>query len=516
LQQSTSGKAGARGHTWLKKRVITELIQYTLTKDGLGQWAMKGAILTALAVQLWLGLSGLEAYAEKRVALVIGNATYQNSPRLGNPRNDASDLADALKRVSFDVVLEQDLDKRGMERAIAQFARDARDADAALFYYAGHGLQHRGLNYLMPIDAKLEDEFSLNFEMARLEDVLLSLGQARGVKILVLDACRNNPLVERLAAVASTRDFVPTRGLAQLDAVRGMIVAYATQADHVAADGSGRNSPFTAALVKQINEPGLEIGTLFRRVASDVNRMTGGRQLPELSVSLLGEFYFTRVDSDVQAWVKVRTSGDTTRLKDFITLYSSSPLVTDARERLEAIDRAEQARIEKEKPEREKAERERQAREQAQREQFERERLARERTDRERLQADQAEQARMERDRLAREQAEWERQQREKVERERLAAEQARRENGEQETPSSQPTNIQTAALPPPKEPPPAHIPPLAGGALVLEIKKELKRVGCYKGRIDQNWSTKEMQAPVQNSHGSPACPGSPNRVWGF
>src|SRR5262249_56927825 len=113
-----------------------------------------------------------------------------------------------------------------------------------------------------------------------------------------------------------------------------------------------------------------------------------------------GEVYCTGGGSDVQAWVKVRTSGDTTRLKDFITLYSSSPLVTDARERLEAIDRAEQARIEKEKPEREKAERERQAREQALREQFERERLARERTDRERLQADQAEQRRLGRDRV--------------------------------------------------------------------------------------------------------------------
>jgi hypothetical protein len=177
-----------------------------------------------------------------------------------------------------------------MERAIAQFARDARDADAALFYYAGHGLQHQGLNYLMPTDARLDDEFNLNFEMTRLEDVLLSLGRARGVKILVLDACRRNPLVDRLAG--TTRDFAATRGLARLEARYGMVVAYATQADQVAVDGSGRNSPFTAALVKQLSEPGLEIGMLFRRVAADVNRMTGGRQLPELSVSLLGEFYF--------------------------------------------------------------------------------------------------------------------------------------------------------------------------------------------------------------------------------
>jgi hypothetical protein len=246
--------------------------------------------VSGLFVGLALFLSILEARAEKRVALVIGNGSYQNTQRLANPRNDADDLAEALKRVDFAVTLEHDLDKRGMERAIAQFARDARDADAALFYYAGHGLQHQGLNYLMPTDARLDDEFNLNFEMTRLEDVLLSLGRARGVKILVLDACRRNPLVDRLAG--TTRDFAATRGLARLEARYGMVVAYATQADQVAVDGSGRNSPFTAALVKQLSEPGLEIGMLFRRVAADVNRMTGGRQLPELSVSLLGEFYF--------------------------------------------------------------------------------------------------------------------------------------------------------------------------------------------------------------------------------
>src|SRR5262245_49708952 len=389
---------------------------------------MMRAILVGFLAGLALCLVNVEAHAEKRVALVIGNATYQNTQPLANPSNDASDIADALKRVGFDVVLEQNLDKRGMERSIAQFARDARDADAALFYYAGHGLQHRGLNYLMPTDARLEDEFSLNFEMTRLDDVLLSLGQARSVKILVLDACRRNPLIDRLATVATPRDFVATRGLARLDANRGMVVAYATQVDQVAVDGTGRNSPFTAALVKQIGEPGLEIGTLFRRVAADVNRATRGRQLPEISVSLLGEFYFTRADSDVQAWAKVRTSGDAARLKDFISLYSSSPLITDARERLEAIERAEQGRMEKERAERERIERERQAQEQAKREQLDRERLAQEQADRERRQAEQAERERLQRDRTAREQAEQERLEHERIaqqaEQERLQREQ--------------------------------------------------------------------------------------------
>src|SRR5262249_44128973 len=110
----------------------------------------------------------------------------------------------------------------------------------------------------------------------------------KGVKILVLDACRKNPLAERLARSARTRDVIPTRGLAKFDATHGMVVAYSTQADQVATDGEGRNSPFTSALVKQIKEPGLEIGIVFRRVAAEVHRATKGQQLPELSVSLLG------------------------------------------------------------------------------------------------------------------------------------------------------------------------------------------------------------------------------------
>jgi hypothetical protein len=366
-----------------------------------------------------------EAHAEKRVALVVGNAAYQNTPRLTNPVNDADDLADVLKVVGFAVTLERDLDKRGMERAIVQFARDARDADAALFYYAGHGLQHRGLNYLMPTDARLDDEFSLNFEMARLEDIVLSLGQARGVKILVLDACRRNPLVDRLAGVATTRDFVTTRGLARFDATRGMVVAYATQADQVAGDGTERNSPFTAALVKRIKEPGLEIGTLFRRVAADVNRVTRGRQLPELSVSLLGEFYFSPADSDVQAWAKVRASKDPAELRRFIARYASSPLATDARERLEAIEGNDQARIEH------------------------------------------------------------------------IASDSSASKKTEPTAPEE---NMQTVMLTPAPKPAPAAPAQqsVSRAALITDIKKELKRVGCYAGRIDDNWAGRETQSSVR------------------
>ncbi|HEY6257901.1 MAG TPA: DUF6719 family protein [Xanthobacteraceae bacterium] len=438
------------------------------------------AVLAGLSLMLFAPV----AQAESRVALVIGNSAYQNTPALANPGNDADDMAAALKRVGFTVHLEHNLDKRGMERATAQFAREARDADAALFYYAGHGLQHRGLNYLMPTDAKLDDEFSVNFEMTRLEDVLQSLDQARGVKILVLDACRRNPLVDRLAGKATTRDFAPTRGLARLDATRGMVVAYSTQPDQVAVDGAGRNSPFTAALVREISEPGLEIGTLFRRVAADVNHATGGRQLPELSVSLLGEFYFSSADSDVQAWAKVRASQDRGKLRDFLDRYPSSPLVLDIGERLEAIERTEKARLDRERAETERLERERLAREQAERDrrdQAERERLGRERPERERVAREQAEQK-----------------QREQAERDRLASAQVSQQIIDQAAPTAPADKTQTAMLTPPSAPLPAAPRPLAGGALVQEIKKELRRVGCYGGPIDEKWPTSEAMAAAK------------------
>ena len=174
------------------------------------------------------------ASAERRVALVIGNAAYQHTTTLANPVNDAQDLAATLAKLGFEVIVAHDLNKRGMEMAIVRFARAAQDADAALFFYAGHGIQHRGANYLVPIDARLEDEFSLNFELTRISDVLAALESARGVKVLVLDACRNNPLASRLMQKSASRGSIASRGLARIDAIRGMVVAYAAQPNQVA------------------------------------------------------------------------------------------------------------------------------------------------------------------------------------------------------------------------------------------------------------------------------------------
>jgi len=246
----------------------------------------------ALAALLVAGLAGT-AQAERRVALVIGNSAYRNTAALANPSHDAADVAAKLRSLGFEVIERADLDKQGMDNAFREFAHAQRGADATLFYYAGHAMQFGGVNYLVPVDATLADEADLPYEMAKLDDVVADMSRANGVRMVMLDACRDNPLEDKLKqGLATTRSMAVTRGLARIPRTHGLLVAYSTQPGEVAADGGGRNSPFTAAFLNHVDTPGLEVGPLFRRVAADVNRETDGKQTPELSVSLLGEFYF--------------------------------------------------------------------------------------------------------------------------------------------------------------------------------------------------------------------------------
>jgi formylglycine-generating enzyme required for sulfatase activity len=199
-------------------------------------------------------------------------------------------------------------------------------------------MQFQGRNFLMPIDAELEDEISVRYQMVGLEEVRAALDQTNGIKIMILDACRNNPLANRLnQTIAASRSAAATRGLARIDKTEGMVVAYATAPDDVAQDGQGRNSPFTAALLKRLQEPGLEIGIMFRRVASDVNAQTGGRQRPETYISLLSDYYLNQSDSI--AWDRIKDQDDVAVLRDFVSKYPSSPRASFARSRLEVLER---------------------------------------------------------------------------------------------------------------------------------------------------------------------------------
>jgi formylglycine-generating enzyme required for sulfatase activity len=250
---------------------------------------MRVASAVALAI-LVMFLRIEDGHAEKRVALVVGNGAYQNSPRLPNPRNDAEDVAASLQRSGFETIVGLDMSRLAMEDAAIRFARAARSADVAMFYYSGHAIQVAGVNYLAPVDLKLTDENDVR-RMIRLDDVVADLQQAKNLRILVLDACRDNPLAEELKrSVGATRAMSVQRGLAKIDMPQGMIVAYATQAGRTAEDGYGRNSPYTASFLRHI-EAQEEIGTIFRRISGDVYQATRQTQLPELSLSLIGEFY---------------------------------------------------------------------------------------------------------------------------------------------------------------------------------------------------------------------------------
>ena len=366
---------------------------------------MTKLLISALALAssvLFTSLTADPALADRRVALVIGNAQYKNtSLSLPNPKNDADDVAATLRTLGFEVVLATNADKRALDQAMQQFARQVTDADSALFFYAGHAMQYQGRNYLMPIDAELEDEISLRYQMVAIDDVRAALERASGVKIMILDACRNNPLADRLARNMANlnRAVGNVRGLARVDKTQGMVVAYATAADDVAQDGSGRNSPFTTALLKRMQEPGIEIEMMFRRVTADVNAQTFGRQRPETYISLLSEYYLNQVDK--LAWEKAKDSGDVAALRDFVAKYPASAYTAAAQSQLAQLDRAERDQ--------------QAAREKAQRETtdlrtqvaaLEQQRLARERADRERTEREQADREAAERARMARLEAE--------------------------------------------------------------------------------------------------------------
>jgi tetratricopeptide (TPR) repeat protein len=232
--------------------------------------------------------------AGRRVALVIGNSNYRYASRLANPANDATDIAQALQKLGFDVVEGRDLDKRDMDDKLREFGRKLDKADLALFFYAGHGMQVGGKNYLIPVDAKLERQGDLNLDAVDVGFVLAQMETEKRVNLVFLDACRDNPLARSFARSLGTRSASVGQGLASIQSGLGTMIAYATQPDNVALDGEGRNSPFTAALLKHLSTPGLEIGALMRRVRADVVTSTREKQVPWDHSSLIGEVILAR------------------------------------------------------------------------------------------------------------------------------------------------------------------------------------------------------------------------------
>jgi hypothetical protein len=222
--------------------------------------------------------------AMRRVALVIGNAAYQNAP-LKNPVNDARDMASTLRSLGFEVILRENASLRQMEDAVDELWRRLKPGGAGLFFFAGHGLQVAGRNYLVPVDARLQAEQDVKY---RCMDAGLVLGRmenaGNGLNIVILDACRNNPYARSFRSA--------TEGLAKMDAPKGSLVAYATAPDSVAADGTGKNGIYTGQLLKNLRMPGLGIEELLKQVRIGVLRETGEKQVPWESSSLTGHFVF--------------------------------------------------------------------------------------------------------------------------------------------------------------------------------------------------------------------------------
>ena len=277
-------------------------------------------ILIIASVLLALNLSA----AVERHALVIGNANYQSSP-LRNPLNDARDMAAALEGLGFQVQSLLDADAPEMEQAILDFGDRLRAGGVGLFYYAGHGVQAQGSNYLIPLQANISREIQLKRKAIDAGLVLDAMGAANnGLNIVILDACRDNPYAN------SFRNT--TRGLARMDSPKGSLIAYATAPGDVAADGDGRNGVFTKHLLEQMQKPGVQVEQVFKQVTQAVHAETRQRQTPFMTSSLLGDFYFKPASATASTTAPAPTTQTTPStidglsLDDWLLVYGDNPI----------------------------------------------------------------------------------------------------------------------------------------------------------------------------------------------
>src|SRR5712672_1048741 len=233
-------------------------------------------------------LANQAALAGKRVALVIGNSSYQNVAALTNPANDATAITEMFRKASFDVVeSRRDLKYMDMRRALRDFADKARGADIAVIYFAGHGLDVDGTNYAVPVDATLERDIDVDDEAVSLNRILLAAEPATKLRLIILDACRDNPFARKMKRTLASRAL--SRGLVGVEANKpNTFIAFAAKEGSTAADGDGNNSPFSAALVKYLTKPGLDIRKAFGFVRDDVMSATGNQQEPYTTNSLGG------------------------------------------------------------------------------------------------------------------------------------------------------------------------------------------------------------------------------------
>ena len=283
--------------------------------------------------------------ADPRIALVIGNAEYKSAP-LKNPVNDARAIARALKDLGFEVILKENITQQGFVGALREFGTRLKDGNATgLFYYAGHGMQVKGANYLIPVDAAIEGEDEIRYQSIDANQVLDKMEQAGNrLNIVILDACRDNPYARSFRSKQS--------GLAQMDAPSGMLVAFATAPGSVAYDGEGVNGVYTKHLLRNLTLPGMPVELVLKRVREGVSKDTEGKQIPWESSSLLGDFYFKvaaaqpssaalgQVDSttvELAFWDSVKDSGAPSEYRAYLQKYPDGQFASLARDRMNTL-----------------------------------------------------------------------------------------------------------------------------------------------------------------------------------
>lgn len=301
--------------------------------------------ISAFVVSCCLGWSASALAEQQRLALVIGNAAYAQAP-LRNPVNDARDVAAMLRTLDFEVIEAVNAGTAKMQLAVLEFAERLPGSSTGLFYYAGHGIQVDGRNYLIPVGADFSTELGVKFSSLDVGLVLDGMGRSEGrTNIVILDACRNNPFERRLRGAS--------RGLAAIDAAQGTFIAYATAPGSVAADGTGRNGLYTAEFLKALAVPGLKVEEVFKRVRVGVSRRSGGVQIPWDSSSLVGDFVFNGesgvaqsggvASAEVAFWNSIQGSGNAADYEAYLAQFPSGIFVSLARNRIGDVERRQSA-----------------------------------------------------------------------------------------------------------------------------------------------------------------------------
>jgi uncharacterized caspase-like protein len=459
-----------------------------------------------LIFSIWLGCSS--ALAEKRVALVIGNSAYQKVAKLPNPANDAAAVAAMLKAAGFDLVeSKSNLTVADLRKSLREFGSKARDADMAVVYYAGHGIELDGTNYLIPVDAALETDADVLDETLPLDRVLFAVEPAKQLRLVILDACRDNPFAKTMKRTIASRAI--GRGLAKIEPTSpNTMIAFAAKAGSTASDGDSKNSPFAAALVEHLPKPGLDLRRAFGFVRDEVLKNTGNKQEPYVYGSLGGDDVplvpakpvATGPQADPQAAVRrdyelALQVGDRDAWEAFLQTYPEGFYANLAKVQLKKIaaeearaTAAEKARLAEEEKFRLAAEGAKQAeqvRAAAAAKAAEEARIAAEKAKQiEQEKATAAEKARLaqqEKARLAAEKAKQAEQEKAAAaEQARIAAEKGGAEKKEQ-----------LAALSPPAE----KTEQQSQIDLPRALQAELRRVGCNTGAVDGNWSAASRRA---------------------